>query len=62
MRKYLIMNIDQTDMILVLGGTDNTYEAKGAKPVFIHRKEEKRAFTAVLSIKFEGKDLLTQNV
>ncbi len=41
MRKYLIMNIDQTDMILVLGGTDNTYEAKGAKPVFIHRKEEK---------------------
>ncbi len=48
--KYLIVDMDQTGVLLVPSGSDNTYKVKGAKQVPIHGKEEKRAFTTVLSV------------
>ena len=39
--KYLIFNVDQTGVLLVPGGNENTYKVKGAKQVPIHGKEEK---------------------
>lgn len=49
-------------MLLVPGGNENTYEVKGAKQVPIHGKEEKRAFTVVLSVDLGGEVLVTQSV
>lgn len=46
----------------MLGGSKNTYKVKGAKQVPIHGKEEKRTFTAVLSVHFSGEVLATQSV
>lgn len=54
------MNMNQTVVVLILGGTDNTYEVKQAKQVFIRRK--KKAFTAVLSVDLQGKILPAQIV
>jgi len=45
----IVVNADQTGVILVPGGTQWTYEEQGVKQVLIHEKEEKRAFTAVLA-------------
>ncbi len=56
------MNIDQTGVVLVPGANDATYEIKRAKQVAIHGKEEKRAFTAVLSGSCKGKVLSVQSV
>ena len=56
------MNIDQTGVILVPGANDATYERKGAKQIPIHGKDEKRAFTAVLSGSCEGRVLPVQSV
>ncbi len=54
--------MDQTDVLLVPVGQDNTYEVKETKQVPIHGKEEKRAFTSVLSVDLEGKVLPIQCV
>ena len=62
MSKYLIINIDQIDVVLILGETDNIYKIKEVKYVFIYRKTEKRAFTTILSIDLGSKVLLTQNI
>ncbi len=35
------MNFNQTGVILLLGGTNNKYEVKKAKQVFIHEKKKK---------------------
>ncbi len=56
------MNIDQTGLFLVPGANDATYEIKRAKQVPIHRKDEKRAFTPVLSGFCKGKVLSVQSV
>lgn len=61
-RKYLIFNVDQTGTVLVPGGNNNTYEIKRAKQIPIHGKEEKRVFTAVLSVDLGGEVLPTQSV
>ena len=53
------MNMDQTGVIFVVDGTDNIYEIKRAKQVLIHEKEEKRAFTTVLSMNFRREVLPT---
>ncbi len=53
--------MNQTSVVLILGGTDNTYEVKQAKQVFIWRKK-KKAFTAVLSVDLQGKILPAQIV
>ncbi len=45
----LIVNIDQTDIILVLKANHATYEIKRAKKIFIYRKYKKRTFTFPLS-------------
>ena len=58
----LIVNIDQTGVILVPGGNDATYERKGAKQIPIHGKDERRAFTAVLSGSCKGRVLPVQSV
>lgn len=58
----LIINVDQTGVILIPGGSQQTYETKGAKQVPLHGKEEKRALTSVLSTAIEGKVLPTQSV
>ncbi len=60
--KYFIVNVDQTGVLLVPGGQDNTYEVKGAKQVPIHGKEEKKAFTSVLSVDLGGKVLPIQYI
>ncbi len=60
--KYLIVKMDQTSVLLVPGGQDNTYEIKGAKQVLIHGKEEKRALTTVLFIDLKGQVLPIQCV
>ena len=56
------MSVDQTNMILVPDKTDNTYDIKRAKYVFIHRKKDKRAFTMILLVDFGDKILPTQNI
>ena len=56
------MNVDQTGVILIPGANDATYKIKRAKQVPIHRKDEKHAFTAVLSGSCKGKVLSVQSV
>jgi hypothetical protein len=58
----LIVNCDQTGVVLVPGGSQRTYEEKGAKQVSLHGKEEKRAFTCVLATAMNGTVLPTQSV
>lgn len=58
----MIINMDQTGVILVPGANDATYEKKGSKQVPIHGKDEKRAFTAVLSVSMSGHVLPIQSV
>ncbi len=60
--KYLIVNVDQTGVLLVPGGQDNTYEVKRAKQVPIHGKKEKKAFTSALSVDLGGEVLPIQCV
>lgn len=58
----LIVNMDQTGVILVPGASDATIEKKGEKQIPIHGKDEKRAFTAVLSVTQSGTVLPIQSV
>lgn len=58
----MIINMDQTRVVLVPGANNATYEKKGAKQVPIHGKDEKRAFTAVLSVSMSSKVLPIQSV
>jgi hypothetical protein len=58
----MVVNADQTGVILVPGGTQQTYEEQGVKQVLIHGKEEKRAFTAVLATSLDGSVLPSQSV
>ncbi|RPA71116.1 hypothetical protein BJ508DRAFT_198571, partial [Ascobolus immersus RN42] len=53
----LLINIDQTGVLLNPGGDMHTYDKKGVKQVLTLGKGEKRAFTALLGITGEG-DLL----
>ena len=55
------VNADQTDVALVPGGDDPTYEVKGSKQVLIHGKDEKRAFICVTSVTGTGEVLATQS-
>ena len=56
------MNIDQTGVVFFPGANDATYEINGAKQVSIHRKNEKRAFTAVLFGFWKDKVLSVQSI
>lgn len=58
----MIVNADQTGIVLVPGGDDPTYEPKGSKQVLIHGKDEKRAFTCVTSVTGTAQVLATQSV
>ena len=58
----LILNIDQTGVVLVLRANDAKYEIKKAKQVSIYGKKEKRAFITVLSGSYKGKVLSVQSV
>jgi hypothetical protein len=58
----LLVNADQTGVILVPGGSQKTYEEQGSRQVLIHGKEEKRAFTTVLATSNDGTVLPTQSV
>jgi hypothetical protein len=58
----LLVNADQTGVILVPGGSQKTYEEQGSRQVLIHGKEEKRAFTAVLATSNDGTVLPTQSI
>ncbi len=54
--------MDQTGVLLVPGGQDNIYKVKEAKQVPIHGKEEKKAFTSILSVDLRGEVLPIQFV
>ena len=57
-----MVNIDQTGAILIPDESDNIFDVKSAKQVFIYGKEEKKEFTIVLLVHLEGKILPTQSV
>jgi hypothetical protein len=50
----MVINTDQTGLILVPEETQWTYEEHGVKQVLIPGKEEKRAFTAMLPTSLDG--------
>lgn len=54
--------MDQTGVVLVPGANDATYKKKRIKQIPIHGKDEKRAFTAVLSVSMDGRVLPIQSV
>lgn len=58
----LLVNVDQTSVVLIPGGNDRTYDEKGIKQVGAIGKDKKRAFTAVLAISAEGRLLPTQSI
>jgi len=58
----LLINLDQTGIILIPGGTQRTYDEKGIHQVALHGKEEKRAFTVVLITSANGSVLSVQAV
>lgn len=58
----LLINADQTSVLLIPGGTDRTYHPKGDKQVPVFGKEEKRAFTVLQGICVDGSVLPTQFV
>lgn len=58
----LVINVDQTGIILIPGGDQRTYEQQGAKQVPHWGKEEKRAFTVVLSTAINGVVLPSQSI
>lgn len=45
----MIINIDQTEVVLVPGANNTTYEKKKEKQIPIYGKNEKQAFTAIFS-------------
>lgn len=57
-----IVDLDRTGVIMVSMETNNTYDVKKAKQVFIFRKNEKRAFTPDSSSGLGGKTLAGQNI
>ncbi|KAG0124720.1 hypothetical protein HOY82DRAFT_493849 [Tuber indicum] len=58
----LIVNYDQTGIVLVPGGQDHTYEERGAKQVAIGGRDEKRAFTSLISTAITSELLPTESV
>lgn len=46
----MMVNADQTGLVLVPGGNDPTYKVKGSKQELIHGNDKKRAFTCVTVI------------
>lgn len=60
--KSLIVNMNQTRVILILEANDHTNKKKKAKQILIHGKNKKCAFTAVLSTSQTDKVLPIQSV
>ncbi|RPA88840.1 hypothetical protein L873DRAFT_1900478 [Choiromyces venosus 120613-1] len=60
--KTLIVNCDQTGIVLVPGGADYTYEEWGAKQVAIHGWDENHAFTLLISITISSELLPTKSI
>lgn len=60
--RSLLINVDQTGVIVIPGGGVRTYNDRGARQISLHGKEEKRGFTAVLGIAATGYLLGTQAV
>lgn len=58
----MLVNLDQTGVLLNPSGDMYTYEEKGSKQVGLHGKDEKRAFTSLLSITAEGEMLPSQSI
>lgn len=58
----LVVNPDQTGVLLVPGGSQRTNEVQGSQQVAIHGKEEKRPFTVVVATSMDVKVLPTQSV
>lgn len=58
----LLVNLDQTGVLLNPTGDMYTYEEKGSKQVGLHGKDEKRAFTSLLSMTAEGDLLPSQSI
>jgi len=58
----LLINLDQTGIILIPGGTQCTYDEKGIRQVALYEKEEKWAFTVVLITSANGLVLSVQAV
>ncbi len=46
----MIINTNQTSIILILGKNDLTYELKSFKQVLIYEKDKKHAFTYITSV------------
>lgn len=58
----LVVNCDQTEVILIPTGSDHTYNPRGSKQVELYGKEEKRAFTSLITTSIDGGMLPTQSV
>lgn len=58
----MIINADQIEIILVLGGDNATYKLKSYKQVLIYEKNKKCTFTYVTSVKKTRQVLATQSV
>lgn len=58
----LLINLDQTGMIVIPGGNLRTYDEHGIHQVALLGKDEKRAFTAVLGISATGFLLGVQSI
>jgi hypothetical protein len=60
--KSRAFNADQTVVVLIPSGHDQTYDLKGKKDIPVLESEEKRAFTAVLGSAADGTILPFQSV
>jgi hypothetical protein len=60
--KSRVFNADQTEVVLIPLGNNQTYDIKGKKDISVIFGEEKRAFTAVLGSAADGTILPFQSI
>ncbi|PWW75413.1 hypothetical protein C7212DRAFT_202788, partial [Tuber magnatum] len=58
----LIVNCDQTGVVLIPTASDHTYNPHRSKQVELHGKEEKYIFTSLITTSTDGGMLPTQSV